>query len=94
MVVKESKMTRKYCNIALSFRTFVIYSFLLFFSCEINRNPLSPNNENAFSFAIYFLQDDELKMKDVHRQLSVYQITFNKGDNKMISKPFNIIMRT
>lgn len=38
----------------------------LFWTCE--RNPISPSGEDKFAFAIYFLQDDDLKMKDVYNK--------------------------
>ena len=34
--------------------------------CSVNKNPLYPYGENDFAFAIYFLLDDDLKMKDVY----------------------------
>jgi len=44
----------------------LIMILTLLWNCERNKNPLSSYGENDFAFAIYFLQNDELKMKDVY----------------------------
>ena len=53
-------MIRPYCRIIL---ISVICSILFFFFCERNKNSISPD-ENNLAFVIYFLQDENLKIKD------------------------------
>lgn len=49
----------------LKVQTFMIILTILI-SCEKNNNPLSPCSKSDYVFAIYFLRDDNLKMKDVY----------------------------
>ena len=46
----------------------LIFFNMLFFSCERNKNQIYSYSENDLSFAIYFLLDDDLKMKDVYNK--------------------------
>jgi len=55
----------------------LIFFSMLLFSCERNKNPIYSYGENDLSFAIYFLLDDDLKMKDV----------YNKDLNELILAP-------
>ena len=57
-------------------RLIFIVILTLLWNCERNKNPLSPCGVNDFAFAIYFLQDENLKMKDVYdKELSTLKLS-------------------
>jgi len=55
-------------NKILAYILILIFFIILLFSCERNKNPIYSYSKNDLSFAIYFLLDDDLKMKDVYNK--------------------------
>jgi len=49
-------------------RLLLIILLLILYTCDRKKNPLYQYDENDFAFAIYFLQDENLKMKDVNSE--------------------------
>ena len=56
-----------------------IVMVILLWNCERNKNPISPD-ANDLAFAIYFLKDENLKIKDVFNK--------NINDLELASSPW------